>query len=175
MSCPRKSTSPSTRASGIVSCIRFRHRSSVDLPHPDGPMIAVTSFDGKSSVTSRTACVDPKYACRSWVCMAGASGRSKARGASPAVARECEVASVICLSMPRADDEAGDHADHEDEPDEDERARPGLRMPFVVRADRVDEHLERQRRDGLRQLGREELIAECREQQWRRLPSDARD
>jgi hypothetical protein len=57
---PWNSTSPSTRASGTVSCIRLRQRSSVDLPQPDGPMIAVTSFCGKVSATSRTAWVEPK-------------------------------------------------------------------------------------------------------------------
>ncbi len=32
----------STRAPGTVSCMRLRQRRSVDLPQPDGPMIAVT-------------------------------------------------------------------------------------------------------------------------------------
>ena len=36
------STSPVTYAPGMTSCIRFRVRSTVDLPHPDGPMKAVT-------------------------------------------------------------------------------------------------------------------------------------
>ena len=40
----RAVTSPSTRAPGISSCMRLMQRTSVDLPQPDGPMIAVTSF-----------------------------------------------------------------------------------------------------------------------------------
>ena len=36
------STSPSTRAPGMTSCMRLRVRRNVDLPQPDGPMNAVT-------------------------------------------------------------------------------------------------------------------------------------
>src|SRR6185369_8040523 len=123
-------TSPSTRARGIVSCIRFRQRSSVDFPHPDGPMIAVTSLDGKSSVTFRTACVTPKYACKARVSIAGAAGRSTGRGASPAGDMLRAIASVIRPPVLRAHDEARDHADDEHEGDEHERPRPRLRVPF---------------------------------------------
>lgn len=35
-------TLPSTRAPGMTSCIRLSVRRKVDLPHPDGPMNAVT-------------------------------------------------------------------------------------------------------------------------------------
>ena len=35
-------------APGISSCIRLMQRTSVDLPHPDGPMIAVTWLGGNS-------------------------------------------------------------------------------------------------------------------------------
>src|SRR5579862_9187863 len=41
---PRYSTSPSTRAPSTRSFIRFSVRSTVVLPHPDGPMNAVMSF-----------------------------------------------------------------------------------------------------------------------------------
>jgi hypothetical protein len=44
---------------GIVSCMRLRHRSSVDLPQPDGPMIAVTCPSWKAMSTSRTVRVEP--------------------------------------------------------------------------------------------------------------------
>ena len=33
---------PVTRPTGLVSCMRFRQRTKVDLPHPEGPMSAVT-------------------------------------------------------------------------------------------------------------------------------------
>src|SRR5436190_18430417 len=59
---PWNSTVPSTRASGTVSCMRLRQRSSVDLPHPDGPMIAVTWPCVTPNVTSRTTRDAPKYA-----------------------------------------------------------------------------------------------------------------
>ena len=51
-------TSPSTRAPGTRSFIRFSVRSTVVLPHPDGPMNAVISFlciASETSVTARNA------------------------------------------------------------------------------------------------------------------------
>ena len=41
-------TLPSARAPGISSCMRLMQRTSVDLPQPDGPMIAVTSLGANS-------------------------------------------------------------------------------------------------------------------------------
>ena len=55
MSSPSSSTLPSTRAPGITSCIRLRERSTVDLPQPDGPMIAVTLRGSMVIDTSSTA------------------------------------------------------------------------------------------------------------------------
>ena len=52
-------TSPSTRADGIRSFIRFRQRMNVDLPQPDGPMKAVISFLMEIDVTSRMARLEP--------------------------------------------------------------------------------------------------------------------
>ena len=52
-------TWPSTRVSGMRSFIRFRQRRNVDLPHPEGPMSAVTYFSGTASDTSKSACVFP--------------------------------------------------------------------------------------------------------------------
>ena len=42
MSSPSMSTLPSTRVPGMMSFIRFSVRRNVLLPHPDGPMKAVT-------------------------------------------------------------------------------------------------------------------------------------
>jgi hypothetical protein len=39
--------------------MRLMQRSSVDLPQPDGPIIAVACLAARSSVTPRTACVSP--------------------------------------------------------------------------------------------------------------------
>ena len=55
MSSPSSRTSPSTRAPGVTSCMRFSERSTVDLPQPDGPMKAVTLRGGTASSTSATA------------------------------------------------------------------------------------------------------------------------
>ena len=43
-------TSPSARAPGISSCMRLMQRTSVDLPQPDGPIIAVTSLGANVEV-----------------------------------------------------------------------------------------------------------------------------
>ena len=42
-------------APGVMSCIRFSERSTVVLPHPDGPMNAVISLAATSRLTFRTA------------------------------------------------------------------------------------------------------------------------
>ena len=42
----RRADSPSACAPGISSCMRLMQRTSVDLPQPDGPIIAVTWFGG---------------------------------------------------------------------------------------------------------------------------------
>ena len=52
-------TLPAAYAPGISSCMRLMHRTIVDLPHPDGPMIAVTSPAGNVMSTPLTACVCP--------------------------------------------------------------------------------------------------------------------
>ena len=50
---------PVTRASGIRSFIRLIQRSSVDFPHPEGPMNAVTLFLGTFMVTLNRDCLLP--------------------------------------------------------------------------------------------------------------------
>ena len=50
---------PVARAPGISSCMRLMQRTSVDLPQPDGPIMAVTRLASKFSETPRTACVSP--------------------------------------------------------------------------------------------------------------------
>src|SRR5579883_2977968 len=84
MSCPSNRTRPATRAPGTVSCMRFRQRSRVDLPHPDGPMIAVTKRSGRASVASLTACRAPKYASRDSAASRGAGAASGVARATPA-------------------------------------------------------------------------------------------
>src|ERR1017187_8587449 len=48
-------TWPDTTAPRTMSCIRFRERSSVVLPEPDGPIRAVTWLMGTSNEQPRTA------------------------------------------------------------------------------------------------------------------------
>ena len=55
MSSPSSSTAPSTRASGVTSCMRLSERSTVDLPQPEGPMKAVTLRGSTVSSTFATA------------------------------------------------------------------------------------------------------------------------
>src|SRR5277367_4077588 len=59
---PSRVTSPVAVAPGTTSCIRLRHRTSVDLPHPDGPMIAAIWFSSNDRLTSLSARFLLKYA-----------------------------------------------------------------------------------------------------------------
>ena len=43
-------TVPVTRAMGLVSCMRFRQRTNVLLPQPDGPIRAVAWFGGDMQI-----------------------------------------------------------------------------------------------------------------------------
>src|SRR4051812_7440945 len=124
MSLPLNRTSPSTRAPGTVSCMRLRQRSSVDLPQPDGPMIAVTRPVATAKVTSRTTRAAPKYASSD----SAAMQTERASGMTTSISAEAEAGSR-CPSRGEADDE--------DESEEDEGSRPGLRDPFVVRCIRI--------------------------------------
>src|SRR5688500_3305401 len=129
MSRPSKVTRPATRDPGTVSCIRLRHRSSVDFPHPDGPMIAVTSPARKASDTSRTAREAPKYALTPYAASRGSPG---APGAG----------SVTAAGRAGAGGVSREEADDEDDREEDEGAGPGLGVPLVVRADGICEDLQ---------------------------------
>ena len=56
---PAISTRPSRRVPGMVSFSRLNVLSSVLLPHPDGPMKAVTRLAGISNEMSKSACLAP--------------------------------------------------------------------------------------------------------------------
>src|SRR6266581_8603575 len=64
MSKPSTSTVPVTRASGTSSCMRLRQRTKVDLPHPEGPIIAVTVCGSTERLISKSACLRPYQASR---------------------------------------------------------------------------------------------------------------
>src|SRR6478609_8631359 len=62
MSTPSSSTWPDSAAPGTSSCIRLRIRRKVDLPHPDGPMRAVTFPAGISRSTRSSTLRCPNQA-----------------------------------------------------------------------------------------------------------------
>src|SRR5687767_10601725 len=140
MFCPANQTSPRTRAPGMVSCMRLRQRRRVDLPQPEGPMIAVTWRSGASNETPRTACVLPNQASRP-------SARTTGGLAAAPLTRSVSAAGIASTG-----DIARDDADDEDEADEDERSRPGLGAPPVVGAVCIDKDLEGKRGDRLVEL-----------------------
>src|SRR5260221_10303819 len=143
-------TSPWTLAPAANSCMGFRQRSMVLLPHPDGPMIAVTVCAGNNSETSRTARCCPNIAVR-----CDASSRSRVLAA----------ATIALAGRP-----AGGEGDHEHEPHEHERGGPGQAMPLFEGTGRIHVDLERQ---GLHRLGhrkREVQIAKRGKQQWAGSP-----
>src|SRR5687768_4198101 len=175
MSWPSSVTVPATRAVGTVSCMRFKHRSSVDLPHPDGPMIAVTSRSPNAMATLRTTSAAPKNALSD-----DASRRTRAAAAAgcpagvAAVGRGTRGDSVSTTAESGARREAGCKADDKDDPNEHEGASPGERVLLVVRANGEREDLKREGRDGLAERRRPELIAQHREEQRGGFAGDAR-
>ena len=62
MSMPSMRTVPASDALGTSSCMRLRIRRNVDLPHPDGPISAVTWFAFISSETRSSTLWSPNHA-----------------------------------------------------------------------------------------------------------------
>src|SRR2546422_9774825 len=124
MSSPLRRTFPSTLAFGIVSCIRFRQRINVDLPQPDGPMIAETACSSKSNVMSSIAFFGPYHADTWSVRIFAAIASSPRDGTKPD-------------DDPRHDRNAEHHED------EDQGGAPGGLVQGRVRAER--EHVDRVR------------------------------
>jgi hypothetical protein len=67
-------TLPSTRAPETTSCMRFRHRTKVDFPHPEGPMTAVTCPRAMARVMPLSAWEGPNQAFRFWVAISVGGG-----------------------------------------------------------------------------------------------------
>src|SRR5437764_253066 len=59
MSTPSSKTSPESRVPSIRSFMRLSARRKVDLPHPDGPISAITDRSGMNSEMSHNACFAP--------------------------------------------------------------------------------------------------------------------
>src|SRR5277367_6247392 len=163
MSSPKSLISPSMRASGFNSCIRFSARRKVDLPQPLGPMIAVTAFAFTSSETFFTAARSPKKTERLRTI-------SAASELFWVVAMKSDFAlETVACQKAHAD------VDGEHEQQQHERARPRLPVPVVVRRNRVGENLQRHRSDGFGQAVRPTQIAKRGEHQRRGLARHARE
>src|SRR5260370_41423094 len=111
MSTSSSRTLPVTQPPSDSSCIRFRQRKNVLLPHPEGPMIAVTVCAGKRMDTSRTAAVRSNSAVSRTV-----SRRS----------RTLAPAAIPLLRHP-----AGDHGEDEHEGHQDEGSGPRNTVPLL--------------------------------------------
>src|SRR5689334_640206 len=82
---------------------------------------------------------------------------------------------AMAASEPRPCHEARNEAHDEDEREEHERARPGLRVPVVIGALGILEDLQGECGDRLVRRQGPEPVAERGEEQWRRLAADAGD
>src|SRR6266446_3728325 len=166
MSSPSSSTSPLTRAPGTISCIRFRQRMSVDLPHPEGPMIAVAACSAIASSTPWSACVAPNQASR-W-----RTSSFVRVGATVIAAR-----AVPSSYHPEATtgEDAYAEAREPDQRQQHQRSCPRLAMPIVERRDCIGVDLDRQRRDRTGEAVVPILVAERGEEERRCLAGDARD
>src|SRR5438034_11826225 len=104
MSSPSSSTLPVIQPPSESSCMRFRQRRNVVLPHPDGPINAVTVCLGNMSDTSFTAARRPYSAVSRTV---SSCSRASAGGA---------------MTLP--DRPAGGEGEEQDESHQHERRRP---------------------------------------------------
>src|SRR5205085_5308942 len=100
-------TSPVTRAPGTTSCMRLRARRNVDLPHPDGPISAVTCLGSTVMLMSFRAWNEPNQTLR------------------PSTSMRLAIGEAWSDKPVSAGEEAGDHG--EEEHDGDQRKGPGPR------------------------------------------------
>src|SRR5579859_581498 len=151
---PRYSTWPSTRAPATRSFSRFSVRSTVVLPHPDGPMKAVISCSYMVSETSVTA-LKALYQIEvfaTWNTTSPVAGSTESpAGRRAADATGGRLVTVLCsgsvmTSLARVlgescRDDPGD--DHQDEGDGDERERraPAAALGTDIGRRRIPEDL----------------------------------
>src|SRR5205809_381598 len=114
MSSPSSSAVPVTQPPSDSSCMRFRQRSRVLLPHPEGPITAVTVRDGNIIETSLTTARRPNKAVRR---TASSCRRASAGGA-----------------MALADGPPGCKGEEQHERHQHERGGPGEPVPLLERA-----------------------------------------
>src|SRR6266550_9227482 len=130
MSSPSSSILPSTLAPGTTSCMRLMARRNVDLPQPDGPIIAVTCLGSMVMLTSARACVAPYQAL------------------SPSTSMRLAMAVSGSGKPVAAGEEAGGDGEDKDDHDKRQSARPRPVDGDVERRARLGEHVERQSRLG---------------------------
>src|SRR5215469_16854207 len=102
----------------MVSCMRFRQRTKVDFPQPEGPMTAVAWFGGTSRLMLSSAWRAPNQAFKPETWMAVPISGCSSQHASA-----------------RNQSHNADGADNQD--DEHQRASPGLFVPIVKGRGRV--------------------------------------
>src|SRR2546422_11769169 len=118
MSSPSSSTRPVIQPPSESSCMRFRQRRNVVLPHPDGPISAVTVCLGNRIETSLTTARRPYSAVSRtvWSC-----SRASAGGA---------------MTLP--DRPAGGEGKQQDQSHQHERRGPGEAVPPLQGSGGVD-------------------------------------
>src|SRR6185312_14364182 len=170
MSAPSSSTRPVIQPWSDSSCIRFRVRKKVDLPHPDGPISACTRLGAKLSDTDFTAVNLPYMADSFSVTIRGraVSGSGRVAGAA-----RLKVSSAI--EAEAAYGKASSQAQEENNQDQHQSGGPGVLMPLLVGAGRIVEHGERQGGHGLVQVIAQVLTAQRSEQKWGSLAGNTGD
>src|SRR3989442_14808610 len=122
MSSPWSSTLPVIQPPSDSSCMRLRQRRNVVLPHPDGPISAVTVWVGNKIDTSLTTARRPYSAVSRAV---SSCSRASAGGA-----------------MTRSQGPAGGDAENQDQPHEHQGRCPRHPVPLVERTGGVHVNLQ---------------------------------
>src|SRR3954466_6420215 len=128
MSAPSSSTRPVIQPWSDNSCIRFKARRKVDLPHPEGPISAWTRLGAKLRDTDFTAVNLPYMAESLSVTMRGCravscSGRRGATRLKVSSASEAEAAYGKACSQAQEEDQQNQH----------QSGGPGVLMPLLIR------------------------------------------
>src|SRR5437899_2838278 len=152
MSSPWSSTLPVIQPPSDSSCMRFRQRRNVVLPHPEGPISAVTVCVGKRIDTSLTTARRPYSA------------------VSRAVS-SCSRASAGC-AIAGSQGPAGREGEDQHQTHEHQRRGPGEAVPFIERSGPVGEYLERQGLHPLQDARGKAQLTDRGEEERRSLAGD---
>src|ERR1700686_2589418 len=145
-------TLPVARASGTVSCMRFRQRTKVDLPHPDGPITAVAWFAATVILMSYKAWVLPNqaFSLSTWI--------------------PTPIVSVRSLEHTAAGHKAHGADRSDNQHNQEQCSRPGLPVPLIEGGNGVSENLQGQRSRRLVHVPIPVLVAEGGKQQRSSFP-----